>query len=197
MLYDTIAGGKAHPYLLTLTFDRYDDRYIVGGGCRIAPSRAEVLGGLTRKMPPSAALDRRQADIRRFYVRLCRPLLGRDWSATGDLQPRGIGWLDRPAYKGAKNRSPLTRRPGDVFQHAHIVLTVPTLTPLGRDTSINRRFEKLYADGTLGLIWRNFHTEGEVHIEPSWDPRGALDYSAKSAKRDGSFEDDMIILPAR
>lgn len=197
IVHEAVRCGKAVPYFMTLTFDRYGDRYVVSSASEATPTRDEVRAGLTRQMPPAAALDRRQADIRRFYIRLCRRLLGRDWAATGDLQPRGIGWLDRPTSKTASKRSPLARHPGDVFEHAHIALVVPTVARVGRETSVMERFEALRRSGISSEIWGRFNREGEVHIDPMWDPYGALDYSAKTAKREDQLMEYMIILPCR
>jgi hypothetical protein len=197
VFHDAVRSGEAAPYFLTLTFDRYGDRYVVSYASEAAPTREEVRAGLTRQMPPAAALDRRQTDIRCFYIRLCRQLLGRDWAAMGDLQPRGIGWLDRPAFKTVSKRSPLARHPGDVFEHAHIALAVPTVARLGRKMSVMERFDALCRSGIPSEIWHRSNRGGEVHIDPMWDPYGALDYSAKTAKREDQFMEYMIVLPCR
>lgn len=197
VLQEAVRGAEGAPYFLTLTFDRFGDRYFVGSASEATPGREAVRSGLTRRMPPAAALDQRQADIRRFYIRLCHQLLGRNWAGLVALQPRGIGWLDRPAYKGASKRSPLARHPGDVFEHAHIALIVPTATRPGRDISVQQRFEELCKADTLSAIWRRMNREGEVHVGPMWDPHGALDYSAKTAKKEDQYSEYMIVLPCR
>lgn len=197
VLHRAVRGGEAAPYFMTLTFDRYGDRYVVNSTNEATPSREEVRMGLTRRMPPSAAQDRRQADIRRFYIRLCRQLLGRNWAAMAGLQPRGIGWLDRPAFKTPSKRSPLARHPGDVFEHAHIALLVPTSARPRYGALVQERFEELRNGDALRGIWRRSNNEGEVHIDPMWDPYGALDYSAKTAKKEDQFSEYMIILPCR
>lgn len=112
-----------------------------------------------------------------------------------ELQPRGIGWLDRPAHKTASKRSPLARHPGEVFEHAHIALIVPTSMRPGREASVRERFEQLCSGGALGTIWRRFNAEGEVHVAWMRNSYGALDYSAKTAKREDQFSEYMIILP--
>ena len=193
---DAVSRGAAVPYFMTLTFDRYDDRYLISSADGTTPSKEQVRAGLTRQMPPAAALDRRHADIRRFYIRLNRQLFGRGHAANAD-QPRGLGWLDRPFFKNASKRPPFARQPGDVFDHSHIALIVPTSKRLGREASVHERFEELCSSGALSQIWRRFNKEGEVHVDTMWDPYGALDYSAKTAKREDRFHDWMIILPCK
>ncbi|MFM9974213.1 MAG: hypothetical protein ACKVON_06515 [Beijerinckiaceae bacterium] len=195
MLGDGTQSGSSACYLLTLTFDRYYDRYMISAPSERAVTRADVLGGLTCKMPPAAAVDLRLALIRRFYVRFCRKLLGRDWARLRNVQPRGIGWLDAPVAKTARKLSPLARLPGDVFDHAHIVLAIPTLVLPGRNSSVQERFEELSALGQIQHIWRGLQNEGEAHIVPAPIIHGALHYSAKTAKRLHAFHDHMIILP--
>lgn len=195
VLHDGVRSGDAAPYFLTLTFDRYGDRYLLGATSDTTPAKEDVMAGLTTRMPPSVALDQRHADIRRFYVRFCRKLLGRNWTAMNNLQPRGIGWLDRPVNKTANKRSALARHPPDVFEHAHIGLVVPTSSRLGYETSVQERFEELCNGDALTALWRRFNREGEVHVAPMWDPCGALDYSAKTAKKEDQFSEYMIVLP--
>lgn len=184
-------------YFLTLTFDRYRNRYLVAGGDDCLTTREEVMAGLTRAMP---AIQTRQAyikDLDRFYVRLLRALLGSRYCKLSLLQPVAVGALDQPAYKRTEKCSLLSRRPGERFDHAHLVVFVAD-APLSRsEETIAGKFERFWNDDLLHQLWRETNPNGEVHLKLAADVHGALDYAAKTAKLSTAFHDHILMWPLR
>lgn len=137
-------------YFLTLSFDRYRSRYLVTGGDNgDTPTKAEVTAGLTRSMPPAEIRRAYTADLDRFYKALLRLLFGSRYGKRRSVQPRAVGALDQPAYKSAPKRSLRSRRPGERFDHAHLVVFVED-APLPRgEVGAAGKFELCYNDGTL------------------------------------------------
>lgn len=183
-------------YFLTLSFDRYRSRYLVtGGDNENTPTRAEVKAGLTRSLPPDEIRRAYVADLDRFYKALLRLLFGSRYCRRRSAQPRAVGALDQPVYKGAAKRSLLSRRAGEQFDHAHLVIFVED-APLPRGgVSANEKFELCYNDGTLQSLWRKTNAKGEVHLKHASDLFGALDYAAKTAKLSAAFHEHMVMWP--
>lgn len=192
--------GGAQPgkfYFLTLTFDRYRSRYLVTGGDDHIPTREDVMAGLTRPMPAIQTRQAYAADLDRFYTRLLRILLGSRYCKLGLLQPVAAGALDQPAYKRAEKCSLLSRRTGERFDHAHLVVFVAD-APLPRsEETVAGKFERFWNSGLLQQLWRETNPKGEVHLKLAADIYGALDYAAKTAKLSAAFHDHILMWPLR
>ena len=169
---------------------------------------------MTRRIP---AVDRSNefiADVNRHYLRINRQMFGRNRARHRAYHPVGIGWLDEPVAKtNATARHRRRRHPGDEFTHAHVMLQVrdfPSTPPLDQfasdpfewllpelQSSLITRFE--YLERSLGLCfdWLQLNPGGSLDVRrvPLGDVPRLLDYAAKTAKRNGSLRDDLILLP--
>lgn len=189
------AGTKV--YLITMTFDRYRDRfYVVGDDTQRLPTRHDVYAGVTQAMPQFDAAREYTNDVHNWYTRLLRLLIGRDFPAHYHRQPFAIGYLDKPVFKHRRSAGGAGLRSTDRFPHLHMVMVVDGLPSIARpERSAAEVFEQAYASGKLLEIWRRRNPEGEVHIAPIYDIEGALDYASKTAQRDPLVTDNLILLP--
>jgi hypothetical protein len=192
-----IERGNERPgrfVFLTLTFDRARKFYSLGGhGADEVPGHSELAGGTAMIMPKGDATRALIADLERFYCMMLRALLGRRYARRFDLQPFAIGALDEPCYKRPDKRSALSRKVGEVFDHAHFILHIPDVEVRGR--RLPDLFESLLRDGSLIRLWRRLNSEGEVHASGIFYLAGALDYSLKAAKRQNVPSDEILIWP--
>lgn len=195
-LAQQVHSGPGRFYFMTLTFDRYRDRYPASLRPRDkSPTRDEVKAGHTVKMKPADASEALRGDVRRFYLRVVRKLLGRRYADRRWNQPVGIGAIDQPVYKSPAKRSALARRPGEVFSHAHIVLFVRDDLIQRSPPSLCEMLEQLYASQELLAMWRRFNPEGELHMQPATNVGGALDYATKTAKLSDAVNEHIVLLP--
>lgn len=189
------AGAKA--YMITMTFDRYRDRYfLVGDNSQQLPTRHDVYAGVTQAMPQFDAAREYTNDVHNWYTRLLRVLIGRNFPAHYHRQPPAIGYLDEPVFKQRRAAGAPGLRSTDRFPHLHMVMVIDGLPSIARpDGSAAEVFERAYATGKLLEIWRRRNPEGEVHIAPVYDIAGALNYASKTAQRDPRYADNQILLP--
>lgn len=189
------AGTKA--YLITMTFDRYRDRFfVVGGDGQRPPNRHDVYAGVTQAMPQFDAAREYVNDVHNWYTRLLRVLIGRNFPAHYHRQPPAIGYLDEPVFKHRRAAGIVGLRSTDRFPHLHMVMAVDGLPSVARPgRTAAEVFEQAYATGRLLEIWRRRNLEGEVHIAPVYDIEGALDYASKTAQRSPLCADNQILLP--
>lgn len=190
-------GIDCKSYFITMTFDRYRDRYMVNPGDQATnPTRDDVIAGLTRTMPKFEAGRERLADVHRWYLRLLKNLLGGQYGRHYNRQPKAIGYFDEPAFKSHRSGTIPFLRPGDKFPHLHMVMIVDGLPCVPRPEEVAwQAFERLYETGELQKLWRRGNPEGEVHVKPCFDITGALDYAAKTAKRKEHYDEYEILLP--
>lgn len=193
-----IERGNKQPgrfVFLTLTFDRARKFYSLGvHGADERPGHSELAGGMAMMMAKADAKRALIADLERFYCMMLRALLGRRYARRFDLQPFAIGALDEPCYKRPDKRSALSRKVGEVFDHAHFILHIRDVEVRGQ--RLPDLFEALLRDGSLSRRWRRLNPEGEVHASEIFDLAGALDYGLKAAKRQNVPSDEVLIWPA-
>lgn len=197
------SNAGARGYLVTLTFDQYREHTFKSDAVAgrsdfedVRVAKADVLAGLTRRLPPDVAAIAMISDIERFYLRILRALFGGRYRNFQQWHPIGIGFLDEPAYKRYSPTRAKGRQPGDKFPHAHFVLVVfdiPTRSKFAN--SAVAEFEHRRHCGSFDAMWRKFNPTGEIEIDDLYDASGAIDYAAKGAKRNAVFRDHMIILP--
>lgn len=188
------AGTKV--YLITMTFDRYRDRFfVVGDDTQQLPTRHDVYAGVTQAMPQFDAAREYANDVHNWYTRLLRVLIGRDFPAHYHRQPAAIGYLDEPVFKHHRAAASGLHST-DRFPHLHMVMIVDALPSVARPgMTAAEVFEQAYATGKLLEIWRRRNPEGEIHIAPVYDIEGALDYASKTAQRRPLCADSQILLP--
>lgn len=189
------AGTKA--YLVTMTFDRYRDRfYVVGNGSQLLPNRHDVYAGVTAAMPKFEAAREYANDVHNWYTRLLRILIGKNFPVHYDRQPAAIGYLDEPVFKHRTASGAVARRSTDRFPHNHMVMIMDGLPSVARpELTAAEVFEQAYETGKLLEIWRRRNPGSEVHVTPAYDIEGALDYASKTARRDPLCTDTQILLP--
>jgi hypothetical protein len=87
-------------------------------------------------------------------------------------------------------------RSADRFPHLHMVMVVDGLPTSGEAGELSTAaFERAYEEGALGVFWRQQNPAGELHMALAYDIAGALDYAAKTAKRDRDSAEHMILVP--
>lgn len=189
------AGTKA--YFVTMTFDRYRDRFfVVGDDSQQLPTRNDVYAGVTQAMPQFDAAREYINDVHNWYTRLMRVLIGRDFPTHYHRQPSAIGYLDEPVFKHRRAAGVAGLRSTDRFPHLHMVMVVDGLPSVARPgMTATEVFEQAYATGKLLEIWRRRNPEGDVHVEPAYDIAGALEYASKTAQRDPLCYANQILLP--
>lgn len=193
-----IERGNERPgrfVFLTLTFDRARKFYFLGRhGADEGPGHSELAGRMAMMMPKADANRALIADLERFYCLMLRALFGRRYARRFDLQPFAIGALDEPCQKRPEKRSALSRKVGEIFDHAHFILHLPDVEVRGQ--ILPDLFEGLLHDGSLSRLWRGLNPSGEVHASAVFNLAGALDYALKAAKRKEVPLDEILIWPA-
>jgi hypothetical protein len=190
----TTKAATTKAFFMSVTFGVARDRYLINSHDDRSPTRHEVASGLTRQMPLDQALEAQIGDVRRWYLRLLRELIGKRYGSYPELQPTAIGWLDEPALKHFDNDNVRRRLVGQKFPNGHFVMLVPDVMH-PREGRMIDRFVRLYDDGTLDQLWRRFNPDGELHAMEAYDIPGAMDYAAKTAKRLSVYREHMIMLP--
>ena len=184
----------AKAFFVSVAFGVARDRYLVDAHDDRAPTRIDVAAGLTRQMPIAQALEVQCGDVRRWYLRGLGELFGGKYKRHRQFHPTAIGWLDKPAPKRFTNDNARKRLPDQKFPNGHMVMLVPDV-PDPRGGRLIDRFQRLADDQALDQLWRKLNPDGHLHVTEACDVAGALDYAAKTARRDPVYRDHMIMLP--
>lgn len=191
-LNSRLHSGKA--YFVSTSYGVFRGRYNVGSSEDRSPTKSDVVAGLSRAMPPDAALEAQSADVRKWYVRLLRMMLGKNFGRYPDLQPVGVGWHDEPAPKKPTNDNGHRCLPGEKFPNSHLVLVVPHARSITGERCSDQ-FQRLADVGVLERKWTDLVPEGTLDIRENDDVERTLDYAAKTAKRNPIYREHGILLP--